>query len=82
MQVKKVKKMFKNQFIKPFLSLDSIKNETDVTITVMSLKNIYMPYELKVNFIFLLRILIQLSSILLSTQKINQNFQSIFSNIL
>ena len=27
---------------------DLIKNESDVTITVSNLKNVYMPYELKV----------------------------------
>jgi hypothetical protein len=27
---------------------DAIKNESDVTITVLNLKNVYMPFELKV----------------------------------
>ena len=31
---------------------DSIKNESDVTITVSSLKNIYMPIELKVVYFY------------------------------
>lgn len=39
--------MFEN-----YLSIESIRNEAEVTITVSNLKNIYMPYEMKVNTYF------------------------------